>query len=285
MRPSERVAIDAVAGRLDGVGARFGEHVHPVALEHVLDHPRRVGVLARQHLVATGDQGDLGAERAVGARELGAGDTRADHDEVLRGLVELVELGPGEDALAVGLGRRQDPGPGADRDHERVGFDLVEVLGGLAVPGRDDEPLRPVESTVALDDAHTGLDELRLHVLALLAREAQQAGVDRREVHGDLGADGASGLVAGEELHAEVGGLADRVRRLGGRDEGLGRHDVGEHGRSADALALDEGHVGAELGSGEGGFVTAWASPEYCDPLRAFELIGHAAILPHRRAE
>ncbi len=121
-------------------------------------------------------------------------------------------------------------GPRADRDHERVGFDLVEVLGRLAVTGRDDEALGTVEAPLAVDDAHAGLDELRLHVLALLASQAHEARIDRGKVHGDLGPDGTPGVVAREELHAEVCGLADRVRRLGGRDEGLRRNDVGQHG-------------------------------------------------------
>ena len=187
--------------------------------------------------------------------------------------------------LPSGFADGEDARPRPDRDDERVGLDLVEVLGRLAVAGRDDEALRTVEPPLAVDDAHAGLDELRLHVLALLARQAHEARVDCGEVDRDLGPDRAARIVAREELHAEVGGLADRVGRLGGRDQGLRRHDVGEHRRAADALALDERDIGAELGSRERGLVSAWPSPEYCDPLRAFELIGHASILPYRRGE
>ena len=150
-----------------------------------------VGVLARQHLVAAGDQRDLGAERAVGGRELGAGDTRTDDDEVLGHLVERVELGPGEDALAVGLRGRQHARAGADRDDEGVGLDLVEVGAALAVPVDDDDGVGAVEAAVALRrSARPPRSSCVLHVLGLLAGEPQQALVDRGEVDGDLGPHG-----------------------------------------------------------------------------------------------
>ena len=79
-------------------------------------------------------------------------------------------------------------------------------------------------------------------------------------------------------------GLADRGGRLGGRDEGLRGHDVGQHRRAADAGALDERDVGAELGAGEGGLVAAGPAAEDREPLGALELVGHAPILPRLRS-
>jgi hypothetical protein len=203
---------------------------------------------------------------------------------MLGDLVERVDLRPGEDALAVGHGRLEQARARADRDDERVGVDLVEVDARLAAAVRDDDALRAVEAALTLDDAHAGLDQLALHVLRLLARETQQPRVDGGEVDGDLRAHGAAVLAAGEELHAEVGGLADGVRGLRRGDERLRRHDVGEHGRAADTGALDEGDLRAELGSGERRLVSAWPPTEYGDALLAFEFIGHDCNSPPPRA-
>ena len=149
----------------------------------------------------------------------------------------------------------------------------------LPVPVDTTMPVRPVEPPVADDDAHARLRELRLQVLGLLAGQQQQALVDGLQVDGDLGAHRAAGVVAREELHAELAGLADGGRRLGRRDEGLRRHDVGQHRGAADADPLDERDVGAELGAREGGLIAAGTAAEHREPMGAFELVGHATIL------
>ena len=79
--------------------------------------------------------------------------------------------------------------------------------------------LGAVEPALAGDDAHAGAHELGLHVFGLLAGEAEQPLVDGGEVDRDLGTHRLAGLAAGEELHAEVGRLADGVGRLGRGDE------------------------------------------------------------------
>ena len=63
---------------------------------------------------------------------------------------------------------------------------LVEVGAACRRAGRHDDPIRAVEAPFANDDAHAGLDQLRLHVFRLLARKPQQSGVDRGEVDRDL---------------------------------------------------------------------------------------------------
>ena len=118
-------------------------------------------------------------------------------------------------------------------------------------------------------------DELGLHVFGLLPRESEEPFVDGGEVDGDLGTDGLAGLPAGEELHTEVGGLADGVGRLGRRDERLRRNDVGDDRRAADADPFDQGDVRAELGSRERRFIPAGTTSEYGDSLLALELVGH----------
>ena len=268
---------DRVAVAHDGLGTRLVQDLHAVALEDLLDDGCRVGVFTRKHLVAARDERDLGTERAVRRRELGAGDAGTHDDEVLGHLLELVELGPREDALAVGDGGRQHPRARADRDDERVGLDAVEV--GAALGGRDDDRVRSVEAPLALHEAHAGLEQVAAQVFGLLGGEPEESLVHRGEVDGDLGLDGLVARPLREELHAEIGGLLDRVRRLGGRDERLRRNHVGEHRGAADAGTFDERHLGSELRGRARGLVPAWSSSEDGNALRALELVGHAHIL------
>ena len=50
--------------------------------------------------------------------------------------------------------------------------------------------------------------------------------------------------------------------QLGGGDQGLARHAVGEHRGAADAVGVDDGDVGAELGGDERGLVAAGAAAD-----------------------
>src|SRR5690606_32991396 len=59
------------------------------------------------------------------------------------------------------------------------------------------------------------------------------------------------------------------------------RNDIREHRRAADAGALDERHLGAELRAREGGLVAAGSPSEDGDALGALELVGHASIVAH----
>ena len=143
--------------------------------------------------------------------------------------------------------------------------------------GRDDDRSVAVEPAFAADDANARPHQFGPHVLRLLPGQPDQALVDRREVDRDLRADRLAGLSAVEELHAEIGGLADRVRRLRRRDEALGGDHVGDDGRAADAGALDDRDVGAELRARERRLVTTGTAAEHCDALLALEFIGHGS--------
>ena len=105
-----------------------------------------------------------------------------------------------------------------------------------------------------------------------------------REVDRDLGLERLAVRAFGEQLHAEVAGPRDRDGGVGGRDERLRRHDVGDHGRAADPGPLDDRHLRAELGRGERRFVAAGSAADDRDALGALEAQRHALILPARRA-
>ncbi len=240
---------DAVAGPLDALRAGARHHRHPAAREDLLEHGRGVPVLAGEHLVTAGDQGDLRAEVHVGGGELGAGDAGSHDDEVLGQRRHVVELGPGEDALPVGHGARQLAGRRPDRDDESVGLDAVEV--GPAGAGGDDDRVVIVEAAVPRDDAHAGIDELGAHVIGLLTRQGHQPLVDRGEIDRDLGLEGAPRLAVREQLDAEIRRLRDRDGGIRRRDEALRGHDVGDDRRAAHPRTLDESHLRPELRGGQ----------------------------------
>ena len=109
VRPSVRATVTSSPSPGHRLGPRPGQHGQPAPGEDVLQHLRRVGILARQHPIARGDEHDLAPERVVRAGELRTGHPRADHDQPLRQLAQAVDLGPGEDPLAVRLGLGQLP--------------------------------------------------------------------------------------------------------------------------------------------------------------------------------
>ena len=49
------------------------------------------------------------------------------------------------------------------------------------------------------------------------------------------------------QLHSELGRALDIGHQLGGRDQGLARHAVGEHRRATDTVGVHERDLGAEL--------------------------------------
>ena len=241
-----------VLGALDGVGAGAVEHVHAAALEHVLEDGRRVLVLAGQHLVPGGHEGDLGPEAPVGRGELRAGHAGADHDHVLGDLGEVVDLLPVEDPLPVRLRGGQLAREGADGEQHglRVEGVLQPVLAGDLHAGGAQQPAG------ARDHLHPHPLEPALDVPGLGRREAQQTGVDLLQVHAEV-VDLVAVHAAAAHVHPEVRGLGEAGHGVGGGDERLGGDDVRQHRRPAQALLLDDGHVRAEAGRDEGGLVAA----------------------------
>ena len=80
----------------------------------------------RQDLIAAGDNRHRNAQFGVGVDELGASDAGADHDKVLGQLLQVIELAPVQDSLAVGLGVGQHPRAGAGGDQHDVGPQLAD---------------------------------------------------------------------------------------------------------------------------------------------------------------
>ena len=125
----------AVVRSFHGFRAGTGQDAHAAALEDFLQHLRGVGVRTGQHPVAAGNQGDLGAQAVVGGGEFGTGHAGSHHDEFLGKLVEVVDLGPVEDAFAVGPGRGQFPRMRTHGQQDGVRFHGFGAVGGQDLDG------------------------------------------------------------------------------------------------------------------------------------------------------
>ena len=101
--------------------------------------------------------------------------------------------------------------------------------------------------------------EPALDVGGLVGGELLDPRVDPGQVDPDRGGGVALGV---EEVHAELGRAGQLAHHLGGGDQGLARHAVGEYGGAAHAVGVDDGHLGAELGGDVGGLVAARATPD-----------------------
>ncbi len=110
----------------------------------------------------------------------------------------------------------------------------------------------------AAHDPHALLLEPAVHVLGLRDGEPAHPLVDPAEV--DAQAAGRVRVAAAGEPHAQLVRAVDERHHLGGGDQGLGRDDVGEHGRAAEARPLDHGDVGAELRGHQRRLVAAGAA-------------------------
>ena len=239
-----------VTGAGHGLHPGAREHVHPAAGEHLLEDLGGVGVLAGQHPVAAGDQGDRDAEGEVAGRELGAGDAGADHDQLGRHLVEVVDLFPGQDPLAVRLrgGQGARRGAGGDQD----GVRLERLVAGH-------HPCGAVEPAARLHDPDALLLQPLRDVVALRVRQRLDPPVDPGQVDPDP---------VLPDHHAELVGAGDVGHQLRGRDQGLAGDAVGEDRGAAQPVAVHDGDLGAELRRDQRSLVAARSAADDNDVVR-----------------
>ena len=256
-RPSVSVTCHPVAVALDRGGPGPAEHGHAPAPEHLLDDHRRVDVLVRQHPGPGGHQRHLGAQRLVGAGELGPGHAGADHDQLFGDLGQVVQLAPVQDPLAVGHRIGQHPGVRAHGQQHGVGGD---------VPAAGPDRARAGQPPDVVDDLDAfGRDPGR-DVPGLGLGQRLDPAVQPLRVGGRAGPGTVSGT---GQLDAQVGGAVQHGDRAGHLDQGLGRNAVGEHARATQAVAFGQRHVGPELRGDERGLVAAWPATDNRDPRRS----------------
>ena len=116
----------------------------------------------RQNAVAGRHHGHAHAHLRESRNELRTGHTGAHHDEVLRLLLEVIDLLPGEDALAVRLRARQDArgGTGSNEDEVRV-----EGLSGAILVGDVDLVRCPLHTVLVLGEGSAPIDDLDADLL------------------------------------------------------------------------------------------------------------------------
>jgi len=122
--------------------------------------------------------------------ELHAGDAGADDDEVVGHLGRRVGLAGGEDALAVDGGPVGDAWAAAGGEHDHVGFDLLEAVGGLG-----NDLVGALEHSGALDEPDVLVLEQRPGGAVDAVLDAGQAGGEVVDV--DPGADVAEAHALG----------------------------------------------------------------------------------------
>jgi hypothetical protein len=177
---------------------------------------------------------------------------------VLRQLLELVELTPVEDALAVGDRAGQHARGGTGGDQDDVGGQLLGAVlrrdGDLV--GRE-AGLVVAEAGFADDDADAFALDAGADVGGLGQREALHPAVDGREVDARVGHVG---------VDAELAQVVHLRQRARARDERLRGNAVVEDAGAAQAVALDDRDVGPVLGCDQRGFVTGRAPAHDHDP-------------------
>lgn len=205
--------------------------------ERLFQDQRSVSVLIRQHVVLAGHHRDRHPQFGIGVHELSTGNPGAHHDEVVGQRVQVVELPPGQNALTVRLGRRQDPRAGAGGDQHDVGLMLT---GGAVGGGRLNAMARQTRCGVdqlapAGDHLNPHAEQLGGDVGRLCGGQRLDPGMDLRQR--DLG-------VVEVDMKAQVRRSAQFGTQPGGGDERLRRHTVVQYGSPADAVAVNHGNLG-----------------------------------------
>ncbi|GAA3797703.1 hypothetical protein CSO01_27370 [Cellulomonas soli] len=118
---------------------------------------------------------------------------------------------------------------------------------------------RAVEPAAAHDDPDALTLEACTDVRRLRGRERLDPGVDRTQVDAVPHLLGRAQPV---DADAQLGGPVGDRHPLRGRDQGLGRHDVGEHRGPAQTGTFDERDVRPEPAADERGLVPARPSSD-----------------------
>ncbi len=147
---------------------------------------------------------------------------------------------------------------GAHRQQDRVRFHGFNAVGCQHLDGV------AVQQAAGSDqDADILVFQPGGDVLGLLPGKAKQAVVDVLQVRAH---DRDEVAAVDVELDAQLPRLPDAGHQVRRRDQCLGGNDVGEHCGAAQARTFDDGDLRPQRGSDHGGFVSARATSEDCDP-------------------
>src|SRR5699024_4376575 len=263
--PAVREMYDnTVPGALHLVSTRVFGHGRTALREHFLQHGRGVGVLVGQHPVTTGDDGDLDTHFGVRGGELGAGDSRPHHREVLRKFRKIIELAPVEDTFTVRDRSGQHswcPSRG-DQDGVRSEY-LVPFGAGHRHLVGGHARLIVAEAREPVEHPNSRTLHPRPDIGRLGQRQTTHPAVHRGEVDAGVGKVG---------LDTELSETVQTRAGTGGGDERLRRYAVGEDAGATETILFDEGDLRTVLRGDQRGLV-ACRSPTHNDDL------GHRILL------
>src|SRR6185437_16260266 len=120
----------------------------------------------------------------------------------------------------------------------------------------------------ATQHGHASLRQPLGNVLGLLRRQGLDPRVDSGQVHAR---DAVRRVLADPD--AEFGCVLKSSHDVGGRDEGLGRDAVSQYRGSADAVAVDDGHLRAEPRGHQRRLVAAGSATDDRNPCHRLSLI------------
>ena len=174
------------------------------------------------------DDGDVGAEHAVGLGDLHADGAAAEHDQMLDPLVHVEDRLVGEIAHLVEAGDRRDHRRGAGGHHEAAGANEI-------VPGLDRGLVE--EARACLDDADAETGEALDGIV----------GRDRRDHAMHVIVHAGMVDLSLDDVDAEGAGRAHGLGALAGGEQSLGGHAAVIEAVAAHAALLDEHDRNAEL--------------------------------------
>ena len=248
----------AVLGALNSSGTRTRHHSHAATLKDVLQHTGCVLVLAGKHTVTRRHQGHLRTQAVICRGELRTGHTRTNHNQLLGNLGEVVQLSPGQDALAVRHTGRHFTRMRTHRQQHKVrlqGVDqtsLISHLDGVAVQ----------ELTGTVNNLHTRRSQGALNVGGLLLSQVADSAVHAVHINTQLR------CLALRVLNAQATRLGEAGHHIRRSDQGLRGHNVGQNGGATNGIALNQSHVRVGCGSHHRCLVTAGATTNNYNSLR-----------------
>ena len=232
---------DAVFALLELLDGRADLQFHALLGESLGGEGGDLLVLHRQHAVQHFDHRHLGAQRAVEAGELDADGAGADDEQRFGKGWRHHRLAIGPDPLAVGLHARKGAGARAGGEHDVLRGDLV----GLAVL-RHRQLALAGELRVARDDGDLVLLHQEGDAVRQLLRHLARAFDDLGDV--ELHVVGAE---------AELVQPVHQVPDLGRAQQRLGRDAAPVQTDAAEAVALHDGGLEAELRAPDGADIAA----------------------------
>ena len=217
---------DAVVPLLDPLDPDPGMELDPVLEERALEHRRHLGVVAGEEAGGLEDR-DLGAEAAVGLRQLRPDRPAADDEEPLRPPRKI------EDALVGEVRNLVEP---RDRRRGRARAGGEDEAAGLNDDLARRDGVGPGEARLRLDDA----DAERGETLGRIVRG------DRLDHAADMVAHPRHVDLRVAAADAEARAVANALSELARGDQRLRRHAADIEAVAAHAVALDEDDRHAE---------------------------------------